>query len=300
MKFVRHVSPAHFLQTAGDWLMESEAEHGLLLGLARARVEPGVDSDPADLFATIQEGDRVEGCVFRTPPHPLGLTRMPESALPLVARQVASVYGTLPGILGPPETVRAFGEVWAGMTRAPIRSRLEMEILVVEEPTPPPHPAPGRMRVATDADREGMEAWGRRFVEDAGMHATGADHRTRALVDEGSLYLWEDAPRDDPEPRNEGAVPVSMAGALDPTPRGIRIGYVYTPPAFRGRGYASALVSELSRHLLAQGRDFCFLYVDRANPVSSAIYRRLGYRAVAAAAEVLFGEPTPLPTTPGP
>jgi ribosomal protein S18 acetylase RimI-like enzyme len=289
MKFVRHISPAHFLQTAGDWLLDAEAEHGLLLGLAGSRVGSGEDPDPAELFATIQEGDRVEGCIFRTPPHPLGLTRMPEFALPLAARQVASVYDSLPGVLGPPDTVGAFAEIWSGMHRVPVRPGLEMEILVLGEPIPPPHPAPGRMRVATAADRERLEGWGEGFVEEAGINATGADNPARALLDDGSLYVWEDGGREDHRRRGEGDDVVSMAGALGPTPHGIRIGYVYTPPELRGRGYASALVSELSRQLLAQGRDFCFLYVDRANPVSRGIYRRLGYRPVAVAAEFLFG-----------
>jgi hypothetical protein len=41
--------------------------------------------------------------------------------------------------------------------------------------------------------------------------------------------------------------PVSLAGFTGPTPNGIRIGPVYTPPAHRRRGYASALVAALSQ-----------------------------------------------------
>ncbi|MBA2569295.1 MAG: GNAT family N-acetyltransferase [Actinobacteria bacterium] len=68
-----------------------------------------------------------------------------------------------------------------------------------------------------------------------------------------------------------------MTGFGGPTPNGIRIGPVYTPPELRGRGYASALVAKLSSSLLAGGRRFCFLYTDLANPASNKIYERLGY-----------------------
>jgi len=68
-----------------------------------------------------------------------------------------------------------------------------------------------------------------------------------------------------------------MVGAVRDTPHTTGIGAVYTPPRFRGRGYATAAVATLSRQLLDGGRSSCFLYTDLANPVSNAIYRRVGY-----------------------
>ena len=71
-----------------------------------------------------------------------------------------------------------------------------------------------------------------------------------------------------------------MASADGKTPRGIRISWVYTPNKFRGRGYASAAVAELSQKMLDEGRDFCFLYTDLANPTSNSIYQKIGYKPV--------------------
>lgn len=75
--------------------------------------------------------------------------------------------------------------------------------------------------------------------------------------------------------------PVSLAAAVAPTPHGIRLNNVYTPPEERGRGYASALVAALTQLLLDRGREFVFLHTDLANPTSNAIYQRLGYKLVA-------------------
>ncbi len=50
-------------------------------------------------------------------------------------------------------------------------------------------------------------------------------------------------------------------------------------PSRRGRGYATALVAELSRELLARGKRRLFLTTDVANPTSNAIYARIGFRA---------------------
>ena len=71
-----------------------------------------------------------------------------------------------------------------------------------------------------------------------------------------------------------------MAGAGGQTPRGIRIGPVYTPPALRRRGYASNLVAAVTQHQFDEGRTFCFLFTDRANPTSNKIYQSLGYQSV--------------------
>ncbi len=56
-----------------------------------------------------------------------------------------------------------------------------------------------------------------------------------------------------------------------------RIGYVCTDPAFRGRGYASVLVSQLSEILLAEGTVPNLAY---ENPAAGSIYRRLGFQEV--------------------
>jgi predicted GNAT family acetyltransferase len=89
------------------------------------------------------------------------------------------------------------------------------------------------------------------------------------LIEDRSAWFWEtDGQR------------VSLAVAVGPTPNGIRIGRVYTPPERRGHGYASNLVAQLSAQLLAQGKKFCYLFTDIANPTSNSIYQKIGYRAV--------------------
>jgi predicted GNAT family acetyltransferase len=79
-----------------------------------------------------------------------------------------------------------------------------------------------------------------------------------------------------------------MAAASGSTPNGVRVGYVYTPPPLRGRGYAAAVTAALSLLLLESGRRFCFLYTNLADPVSNGIYRRLGYVQVSDATAFRF------------
>ena len=82
--------------------------------------------------------------------------------------------------------------------------------------------------------------------------------------------------------------PVSMAGYAGPTPNGIRIGAVYTPPELRNNGYASAVTAGLSQYLLDSGKDFCFLFTDLLNPTSNKIYQQIGYQPVCDVDRYLF------------
>ena len=74
--------------------------------------------------------------------------------------------------------------------------------------------------------------------------------------------------------------PVAWAGVGGRTPNGIRIGPVYTPPEERGHGYASAVVAAASQAQLDEGRTFCFLFTDLANPTSNRIYQAIGYEPI--------------------
>jgi predicted GNAT family acetyltransferase len=137
----------------------------------------------------------------------------------------------------------------------------------------PPRSAPGACREAAERDRGRLEAWLAAFNAEAlpGVPASDtAEVADRFLRRIGrAAYLWEDA----------GDV-VAIAGVGGPTPRGIRIGPVYTPPDLRGRGYASNLVAAVTQLQLDAGRSFCFLFTNLANPTSNHIYQAIGYAPV--------------------
>ena len=71
-----------------------------------------------------------------------------------------------------------------------------------------------------------------------------------------------------------------MAGVTGPTPHGIRVGPVYTPPADRGHGFASAVTAAASQGPARRGRRFVFLFTDLSNPTSNKIYQAIGYEPV--------------------
>jgi predicted GNAT family acetyltransferase len=124
----------------------------------------------------------------------------------------------------------------------------------------------------TPADRDLLVEWCGAFLAAAVPHQPGdpADAADQCLAEPGGTWLWVDR-----------GVPVALARFGNPTPNSARISLVYTPDAHRGRGYASALVAAMTQHLLDAGWAFTTLLADRANPVATRIYRRMGYAPVA-------------------
>ena len=202
-----------------------------------------------------------------------------------VARIVAEAVAgeELPGVVGSVPEVEEFAELWSTQTAVPARTNMRQGVYAVEH-VMPPQDVPGSARVATADDRELALRWWVAFGDEV-LHEGGpgrelaeasVDHRLSSR--KAGILLWE-----------HGGEPVSLAGWGGPTPNGIRVGPVYTPPELRGHGYATALTADLSQRLLDGGRRFCFLYTDLANPISNAIYERVGYRRVAESAEIAFG-----------
>jgi predicted GNAT family acetyltransferase len=286
MKVDRLDDAGTFLAEADQLLLADEARHNLLLGIA-GTVRDAPELYPLRSFWVVRYGDDVVAAALRTPPYNLVLAR-PQSRHALAALAEAVAGEELPGVVGGEPEAPEFAELWTAHTGAHAHTNMRQGVYALERVEPVPSVS-GAARVATADDRELALRWWTAFGEEV-LHEGGPGReRADAIVDHrlssssAGMLLWED----------EGEV-VSLAGWGGPTPNGIRIGPVYTPPELRGRGYATALTAELSQRLLdgrlIDGRRrFCFLYTDLANPTSNAIYERIGYRRAAESAEIIFG-----------
>jgi uncharacterized protein len=261
-----------FLAAAGDFLTAREAEHNLMLGLSsRLRESPRFyGADP--YFLVVRDRGRVIAAALRTPPHNLILSETADDRTTEALCDAAhEAFPTLPGVIGPSKPAAAFARAWQARTGASaslaVAQRAYRADSVVE-----PEGVAGTMRPYADSDEALVLEWLDAFAAEAitGSPIEDGPSMLRHRLEDpaGDFVIWEDE------------LPVSVAGYGGPTPSGIRIGPVYTPPEFRRRGYASALTARLTQVLLDGGRRFCFLFTDLANPTSNSIYQRVGYRPV--------------------
>jgi hypothetical protein len=267
----RRTDPADFLAEAMPLFLADEARYNLMLGIA------GTLRDQPEAYATFRlwlavDGSRVVAAALRTPPHNLVLSGEGEGAEAL-ADALADEEVELPGVTGAVPEVDRFVERWRTRTGAGAVERMRQRIYALEQLAQPAG-VTGSAREASGADRALLVEWIGAFAAESlpGTSPTVVDaERTvdlRLRSGRGGFMLWEDGEA------------VSLAGWGGPTPNGIRIGPVYTPPEHRRRGYGSAVTAAASERNLEAGRRFCFLYTDLANPTSNRIYMDIGYEPV--------------------
>ncbi len=281
----RYAHAQAFLDSASPFLAEREAEHNLILGIAATLlVDPARMGRDVYLAAT-RRGSSIVAAAVMTPPFNIVVSCTDDDeALGVLTRDLDRVDLPVPGITAPVEVARSFIDLWVPTRDVVARKTMGERIYRVERVISPTG-VPGHARIATADDRATLVDFVWAFLQEA-LGRTD-DREALALVD-GALrtgsrifYLWD----------HDG--PVSVAGVTGPTPNGIRIGPVYTPPALRRHGYASAVTAAASQAQLDLGRRFVFLFTDLANVTSNKIYQQIGYEPVIDIDQWTFEAPEP-------
>ena len=226
-------------------------------------------------FAVIRDpAGTVSGAALRTPPRAMLCTALSErDAAQLIAAWLAA-DPELPGVNAVADTARALAAAYREQTGGGSELRMSMALhaLAPDELVDPPRPATGELRAPRSEERELIVEWYLAFVAESDIEEAADAARRAAIsrIERDLLFVWD---RD--------GDPVSLIGRTVAVAGVPRIGPVYTPPALRGRGYASTAVAALSRRLFAHGARRVVLFTDLGNPTSNKIYGEVGYRRLA-------------------
>ncbi|KGE17894.1 GNAT family N-acetyltransferase [Paenibacillus wynnii] len=192
---------------------------------------------------------------------------------------VQHVKGTaFPGITAEPSTARLFAESFCEGRETSFHTKMILvsyhcQVLIK------PENVDGNLLQANEEHSEIIAEFMAGFSEDAfGMPATPQNFLSMAeeAARSGHLYLW--MVKD---------TPVSMAKIAHRSVSHGRINEVYTPRAYRKRGYASATVAEICEMLLRENVT-PMLYADAKNPDSNKVYQSIGFVEKGKMAEIKF------------
>src|SRR6266508_2402602 len=230
-------------------------------------------------YVAALEGGRIAGVAAHCW-NGMVLVQAPEGAhAKAVAREAVRRSGrTVTGFSGPWDQVVAAREA-LGLGAAPTAkdSRDELYVLDLARLVVPPALASGELRCRHPAEREleRLVDWRMRFAVEAlgategpDLHQASTDD-VRLQHERGTDWLLL-----------AGAAPVSYSVFNAKLPDIVQIGGVWTPPEFRGRGYARSVVAGSLLAARKQGIARAVLFADPANAAARRAYRFLGFRIV--------------------
>ena len=278
MKFFRYSDLESFKADALDILMEDEVQNNLPISII---LNSGQFNSDRWLLSTVSDDNSIIVLVaVCTKPYNIivyePVYAQNDWSMGFLASELKRIGFDPPGVLSRNDLARRFAGVYCKNTDYKIKS--SMVVMKLDELIEYKK-APGFSRLLTEEDLSYVPGWEHEFCIDCQLPlSTPAEYeeRIRTRLGKETHFIWEDGQ------------PVCQAVHGRDTPNSAVISWVYTPPQFRGKGYATSVVGELSESLLKKGKKFCCLFADAANPASRSVYRKLGYYDVCVFDEIIF------------
>lgn len=279
MQFKLYKDVHEFYNDTYDVLMQNESQNIVILGNVILGHD-GKDNtdwrDPARwLMATVSDEKGIIITALMTPPHNITLYTTDNIIDP---KAIGCLIDGLkdfeiPGVTTEKKLAEYFAREYSIRKGLSFKTTMNQRIYELQAVNPEVKQF-GTIRLMNENDMCFFPYWLEAFYtsviyDKTEMSVPHNDELYRSHLSSRKIYVLE-----------VDGIPVSMAGYTRKSQTSIGIAYVYTPPYFRGKGYASSCVAQLSQMALDKGYKRCVLYTDLLNPTSNSIYQKIGYKAV--------------------
>jgi len=279
MQFKQFTCPHEFHAATYTTLMQNEAQNLVPLGNIIIGHE-GKDKmgwrDPAHWFmATVSDESGILLTAIMTPPHNVALYATDNIVNPAaIDCLITGMADTpIPGVLAEKTLAETFAAAYTAPRGMTYKIAMDQRIYELTEVNPQ-IPKIGNIRLLEEKDMPFFPYWQEAFGA-AGVYGT----RTMPEPTDIDLYRYHLNSKMIYILEVDG-IPATVAGFSRAMQNVIGVGRVYTPPYYRGRGYATSCVAQVSQIALDKGFAKCVLYTDLANPTSNSIYQKIGYRPI--------------------
>ena len=266
--------PNEYLGLVGELLAQNETKNNLILGLAlRLKQDLQAFGETRPLMALVQDDfGNIAAAAVITPPFPAVVYCEPlnQAALEALVEFLIASERQVSGVNGVDVVSNALARIWQEKTGQAYRSVLRMRAYELRSVVQVEYPS-GGMRLAKPHEAQLAADLHNAMVEEvvSGPRRVATAESQISQIESGNVFFWEDA----------GKV-VAVTVANRPQIKGICLSGVYTLPQQRKKGYARALVAEVSKELLHRGYELTNLFTDLSNPTSNKIYQEVGYQPI--------------------
>lgn len=276
MQFKLYTDVHEFYYDTYDILMRHEAQNIIPLGniiIGHGGKDKTAWRHPANwMMAAVSDPNGPQLIALMTPPHNLTLYATDNVINPdAIACLIAGLKGhDIPGVTTEKSLAEYFAKEYTSQRGLSFQTSMRQRIYELTAVNPAVKQF-GTVRLLDEKDMPFFPYWAEAF------NAANVYGKTEMLIPQNAetyhyriasqnMYILED-----------NGIPVSMAGFTREMQTVVGVAFVYTPPYFRGKGYASSCVAQISQIALDRGFTRCVLYTDLANPTSNSIYTKIGY-----------------------
>jgi len=273
IRVIQDKNAQDFLSHATPLLYAKEAEYGLMLGLCEGLASGSIKNEFSPVFLrVVDDYGKTSAALVQTRKDNCIVTSANFDEAKAFADFVVENKLYFEGVVGPTETSKTITESYGQKVNSKIRVGMAQNIMQFTK-TDWPQKISGNFEIATESDFDLIADWLMAFAREALPHDNADEAHFRkiaeAKIKKQEAFLWI-----------ENGVKKAMTLSGRPTKNGVSVSGVYTPKSERRKGYASNLVASVSDHLIRQGKSFCVLYTDAANPTSNKIYQNIGYKII--------------------
>jgi predicted GNAT family acetyltransferase len=279
MKFKLYTDVHEFYNDTYDVLMRHEAQNMIPLGNLIIGHE-GKDKtdwrDPANwLMATVSDSKGIQITALMTPPHNITLYATDNivnpKAIDCLIDGLEDHY--IPGVMTEKSLAEYFAKEYTARKGLTYKTAMSQRIYELKKVNPDIKQF-GEVRLLDERDMYFFPYWAEAFYA-----ASTYGNTQMSIPQDGEAYRYRISTKKLYVLEVDG-IPVSMAGYTREMQTAIGVAFVYTPPYFRGKGYATSCVAQISQMALERGYTRCVLYTDLLNPTSNSIYQKIGYKPV--------------------
>ena len=269
-----------FYTTYYRFLEQYEAENNLIFGILetlRTNIQ-AYDPIAAPEMIAIFDNTDIVLVSLRTPPYNQIISYTEnQSSIPVLIDFLIENGVDIPGILGFKDGALLFADIWTKKLKKAKVLNMNERIYKLDEVNPQTL-GDNQFELATEENIDLLINYAQKFNHEvfANLPNNQVERHQKQIVQimqnwvsEKVVYVLKINNRI-----------VSIAKASRDTPNGKAINLVYTPPKFRRKGYATEIVAKLCQSILNEGKKYCFLFTDLANPTSNKIYMNIGFKPI--------------------
>lgn len=279
MKFKLYTNVQEFYKDTYDVLMLHETQNLIPLGNLIIGHE-GKDKtgwrDPVNwLMATVSDESNIHLTALMTPPFNITLYAtnnvINQEAICTMIDGLKDIQ--LPGVITEKNLAEAFAKEYTSRKELTYKTSMNQRIYELQTINPDIKLI-GTLRLLNEGDMHFFPYWMEAFYSSGEYGAVKMNIPKDPdpylySISAKKIYILED-----------NGIPVSMAGFTRTMKTAVGVAYVYTPPYFRNKGYATSCVAQISQLALDMSFSKCVLYTDLLNPTSNSIYQKICYKAV--------------------